>query len=72
MLREISSALGTELYSLQLRGPRAEEALEASLSVALAVLAALALHSDQPWWAGISAFVQRPNRVRAFASLSPE
>jgi uncharacterized membrane protein YccC len=57
MLREISSALGTELYSLQLRGPRAEEALEASLSVALAVLAALALHSDQPWWAGISAFM---------------
>lgn len=57
MVREIPGALGAELRSLQLRGPRGMEALEASLSVALAVLAALALHSDQPWWAGISAFM---------------
>jgi uncharacterized membrane protein YccC len=57
MVREIPGALGTEMRSLQLRGPRGEEALEASLSVALAVLAALTLHSDQPWWAGISAFM---------------
>ena len=31
--------------------------LEAALSVTLAVLAALAVHSDNPWWAGISAFM---------------
>ena len=33
------------------------EAPEAALSVSLAVLAALAVHSDDPWWAGISAFM---------------
>src|SRR5260370_16844957 len=57
MLREIRSALAMELRSLELRGPRGLEAAEAAASVTLAVLAALALHSDEPWWAGISAFM---------------
>jgi uncharacterized membrane protein YccC len=57
MLREIPNALSTELRSLELRGSRGLEAAEAAGSVTLAVLAALALHSDEPWWAGISAFM---------------
>ena len=57
MLREIFAALLTELRSLERRGPRGLEAAEAAASVTLAVLVALALHADDPWWAGISAFV---------------
>ena len=57
MLRDILTALATELRSLEWRGPRGLEATEAAASVTLAVLIALLLHSDEPWWAAITAFM---------------
>src|SRR5215469_7166409 len=57
MLPEIATALGTELRSLEPGGVRGTKALGAALSVALAVLAALIVHSDEPWWAAISAWM---------------
>ena len=57
MLRGIVGALNTEFRSLEPRGPRGTEALAAAISVTLAVLAALLLHSDEPWWAAISAWM---------------
>src|SRR6516165_965700 len=57
MLREIPAALATELRSLDWRGARGLEAAEATASVTLAILGALALHSGEPWWAAITAFM---------------
>jgi uncharacterized membrane protein YccC len=57
VLREIPRALATELRSLDWRGARGLEAAQAAASVTLAVLGALALHSGEPWWAGITAFM---------------
>ena len=56
-LREIPGALATELGSLEWKGARSLEAAEAAAAVSLATLAALALHSDEPWWAAITAFM---------------
>jgi uncharacterized membrane protein YccC len=57
MLREIAGALYTEFRSFEAGGPRGTAAVAAALSVSLAVLAALLLHSDEPWWAAISAWM---------------
>jgi hypothetical protein len=57
MLRGIVSGLGTEFRSLEPGGVRGTKAMGAALSVALAVFAALVVHSDEPWWAGISAWM---------------
>jgi uncharacterized membrane protein YccC len=57
VLREIPGALVAELHALEWRGRRGLEAVEAAASVTLAVLAALALHSAEPWWAAITAFM---------------
>src|SRR5215471_17375688 len=67
MLRELGAALATEFRGLETSGPRAQEALCAALSVALGVTAALALHSDNPWWVAISAF--RVTRASLSVSL---
>ncbi len=57
MFRGIARALNTELRSLEPRGPRGEAALAAALSVSLAAVTAFLLHSDEPWWAAISAWM---------------
>ena len=57
MLRGIADALRTEFRSLEARGPRGTAALAAAISVSLAVFAALLLHSDEPWWAAMSAWM---------------
>src|SRR6516162_10719309 len=57
MLRGIIEALSTELGSLEPGGVRGTKALGAALSVALAAFVALILHSDEPWWAAISAWM---------------
>src|SRR6516165_9443628 len=57
MLRDLVEALSTELRLLEPGGVRGTKAVGAALSVALAVFAALILHSDEPWWAAISAWM---------------
>jgi uncharacterized membrane protein YccC len=57
LLREALSALASEVAELDRPGARARLCLMSALAVALAVLASLALRLDNPWWAGISAYV---------------
>jgi uncharacterized membrane protein YccC len=57
MLRGIATALSREMRSLEPGGERGTTALAAALSVSLAALAAFLLHSDEPWWAAISAWM---------------
>jgi uncharacterized membrane protein YccC len=57
MLRGIVEALSTELRALELRGARGTEAIGAAMSVTLAAVVAFAVHSDEPWWAAISAWM---------------
>ena len=68
MLLEIARALGTEFRSLEAHGPRGTQALAAALSVALAALAALILHSDEPWWAAVSAWMVTRSSLAAALS----
>ncbi len=68
MLRGIADALNTEFRSLEPGGPRGTAALAAAISVSIAILAALLLHSDEPWWAAISAWMV--NRSPLAAALS--
>jgi uncharacterized membrane protein YccC len=68
MLRQIVGALGTEFRSLEPYGPRGTEAAGAALSVTLAVLTAFIVHSDEPWWAAISAWMVTRSTLAAALS----
>jgi uncharacterized membrane protein YccC len=68
MLRELTGALNTEFRSFELRGTRGIAAMSAVLSVTLAVLAAFLLHSDEPWWAAISAWMVTRSALAAALS----
>lgn len=51
------AAIWGELKDLPLSGPRARQATAAALAVGATVILALMLRLDNPWWAGISAFM---------------
>lgn len=67
-LARLTSDLAGDLRALTLTGPRANAALRSAIATTLAVLIALALRLDNPWWAGISGvvLVQR-DRAATFA-----
>src|SRR5580700_7863608 len=56
-LARLTDGLAGDLRALTLTGPRANAALRSAIATTLAVLIALALHLDNPWWAGISGVV---------------
>lgn len=68
MFRVIAGALGAEFRSLEPGGPRGTTAFAAALSVALAALAAFLLHSDEPWWAAVSAWMVTRSSLAAALS----
>jgi uncharacterized membrane protein YccC len=68
MLRELIVALNTEFRSFELRGTRGIAALSSVLGVTLAVSAAFLLHSDEPWWAAISAWMVTRSSLAAALS----
>jgi uncharacterized membrane protein YccC len=56
-LTRLTDDLAGDLRELTLAGPRANAALRSALATTIAVLVALALHLDNPFWAGISGVV---------------
>jgi uncharacterized membrane protein YccC len=56
-LAELVSAIRGELAELSFSGPRLRQANIAALAVGLALVLALILRLNNPWWAGISAFI---------------
>jgi uncharacterized membrane protein YccC len=55
--RDVMTVLCHEMSELRLTGQRGRRCALAALAVALACMAALALHLDETWWAAISAFM---------------
>jgi uncharacterized membrane protein YccC len=63
LLPPLLASVRAEFRELTLRGPRARFSLTTALGVGLDVVLALTLRLDQPYWAGISAFVcSQPSR----------
>jgi uncharacterized membrane protein YccC len=56
-LREAAIALRRELAEIEIMNARGGHCARTTLAVALAVIIALLLRVDAPWWAAISAFV---------------
>jgi uncharacterized membrane protein YccC len=56
-LDRLADDLSGDLRALTLSGPRGNAALRSAIATTLAVLVALALHLDNPYWAGISGVV---------------
>jgi uncharacterized membrane protein YccC len=57
VVRDAAIAVRHELAEIRLTGERGRRCATTALAVALAVMAALALHLNAAWWAAISAFV---------------
>jgi uncharacterized membrane protein YccC len=65
LLVPLLASVRAEFQEITVRGPRARASLAAGLGVGLAVMLALALRLNQPYWAGISAFVcSQPTQAR--------
>jgi uncharacterized membrane protein YccC len=56
-LRDAIGALRQELLEIELGNARGQHCGRTAIAVGVAVIAALALRVDAPWWAAISAFV---------------
>lgn len=57
LLRDAAAKLRHELSEIELGSARGQQCAMSSLAVVLAVLVAMFLRLDAPWWAAISAFV---------------
>lgn len=70
LLAPLLAAVRAEFKDLTLHGPQARLGLATGLGVGLAVMLALALRLDQPYWAGISAFVcSQPTRAMLLSKV---
>jgi uncharacterized membrane protein YccC len=71
-IERISIGLASEFRAITLNGEQARSALCTSLGTVGAVLVALTLRLDEPWWAGITAIAILQGRIAATARRSLE
>lgn len=69
-LARLGRSLGEDLRALRLASPRAGIATRTASSAVLALLAALLLQADDPWWAALTAFAIIDRNARATLSKS--
>jgi uncharacterized membrane protein YccC len=53
----VIASLGPDIRELGLSDPRARQATLGALSVVISVVIACAMHLQEPWWSGVSAFI---------------